>query len=278
MSNFDQLLSVDRIFAIYNHSVAALQGVSLSVRTGEVRALLGANGAGKTTTLRAIANLLGTQRGSVTSGRIVFDGLDVLKTPPSTLVQAGLASVLEGRHVFKSLNVEENLIVGALARGSRRSELSADLERIYALFPSLLPKRKIAAGLTSGGEQQMVAIGRALMSRPRLLILDEPSMGLAPIVVKGIFETLRALNRNDGLTILMAEQNAAIALRYADQATVIENGTDVLSDTADALRRGDYVKEFYLGSNVSSGIKREAGPQQPSAVSASDELQTIAAE
>lgn len=278
MSNFDQLLSVDRIFAIYNHSVAALHGVSLSVRTGEVRALLGANGAGKTTTLRAIANLLGAQRGSVTSGRIVFDGLDVLKTPPSTLVQAGLASVLEGRHVFKSLNVEENLIVGALARGSRRSELSADLERIYALFPSLLPKRKIAAGLTSGGEQQMVAIGRALMSRPRLLILDEPSMGLAPIVVKGIFETLRALNRNDGLTILMAEQNAAIALRYADQATVIENGTDVLSDTADALRRGDYVKEFYLGSNVSSGIKREAGPQQPSAVSASDELQTIAAE
>ncbi|RUO97632.1 ABC transporter ATP-binding protein [Hyphomicrobium sp.] len=278
MSNFDQLLSVDRIFAIYNHSVAALHGVSLSVRTGEVRALLGANGAGKTTTLRAIANLLGAQRGSVTSGRIVFDGLDVLKMPPSTLVQAGLASVLEGRHVFKSLNVEENLIVGGLARGSRRSELSADLERIYALFPSLLPKRKIAAGLTSGGEQQMVAIGRALMSRPRLLILDEPSMGLAPIVVKGIFETLRALNRNDGLTILMAEQNAAIALRYADQATVIENGTDVLSDTADALRRGDYVKEFYLGSNVSTGIKREAGPQQPSAVSTSDELQTIAAE
>lgn len=248
MSEPDDLLRVDQISASYNHSIMALHSVSFSIKQGRVRALLGANGAGKTTTLRAVSNLLGAQRGSVTSGKIVFDGLDVLEAPPSKLVQAGLVSVLEGRHVFKSLSIEENLVVGGLARGSRRSELVSDLERIYVLFPSLVAKRRISAGLTSGGEQQMVAIGRALMSRPRLLILDEPSMGLAPIIVKSIFETLRSLNRNEGLTILMAEQNAAVALRYADHATVIENGIDVLSDTAEALRQGDYIKEFYLGS------------------------------
>lgn len=278
MPDSGHLLSVDQIFAIYNHSIIALHGVSLSVRKGEVRALLGANGAGKTTTLRAISNLLGAQRGLVTSGRIVFDGLDVLKTSPSKLVQAGLVPVLEGRHVFKSLSVEENLVVGGLARGSRRSEVSSDLERIYALFPTLLPKRRIAAGLTSGGEQQMVAIGRALMSRPRLLILDEPSMGLAPIIVKGIFETLRALNQNEGLTILMAEQNAAVALRYADEATVIENGVDVLSDTAEALRRGNYVKEFYLGSNISAASKTGKVREQTPRVAAPGEHPSIAAE
>lgn len=260
MTNPDPLLRIDQVFARYNHSINALHGVSLSVRPGEVHALLGANGAGKTTTLRAISNLLGAQRGLITSGSITFDSLNVLKTRPSQLVQAGLVPVLEGRHVFKSLSVEENLIVGGLARGSRRPEVASDLERIYALFPSLVAKRKIAAGLTSGGEQQMVAIGRALMSRPRLLILDEPSMGLAPIVVNGIFETLRSLNRNGGLTILMAEQNAAVALRYADRATVIENGTDVLSESADVLRRGDLVKEFYLGSNVLALSKRRDVP------------------
>lgn len=268
MSEPYDLLRVEQISASYNHSIAALHGVSFSLKQGQVRALLGANGAGKTTTLRAIANLLSGQRGAVTSGKIFFDDLNVLELSPSKLVRAGLASVLEGRHVFKSLSIEENLIVGGLARGSRRSELMSDLDRIYALFPSLVAKRRISAGLTSGGEQQMVAIGRALMSRPRLLILDEPSMGLAPIIVKSIFETLRSLNRDEGLTILMAEQNAAVALRYADQATVIQNGVDVLSDTAEALRQSDYIKEFYLGSDLPFAPKsRTPAPPETSAVS-----------
>lgn len=268
MSEPDDLLRVEQIAASYNHSIAALHGVSFSLKPGQVRALLGANGAGKTTTLRAVANLLSGQRGAVTSGKIFFDGLNVLELSPSKLVRAGLASVLEGRHVFKSLSIEENLIVGGLARGSRRSELVSDLDRIYALFPSLVAKRRISAGLTSGGEQQMAAIGRALMSRPRLLILDEPSMGLAPIIVKSIFETLRSLNRNEGLTILMAEQNAAVALRYADQATVIQNGVDVLSDTAEALRQSDYIKEFYLGSELPFAPKsRTSAPPETSAAS-----------
>lgn len=278
MTTPDPLLGIDHVFARYNHSINALHGVSLSVRPGEVHALLGANGAGKTTTLRAISNLLGAQRGLITSGSITFDGRNVLKTRPSQLVQAGLVPVLEGRHVFKSLSVEENLVVGGLARGSRRPEVASDLERIYTLFPSLVAKRKIAAGLTSGGEQQMVAIGRALMSRPRLLILDEPSMGLAPIVVNGIFETLRSLNRREGLTILMAEQNAAVALRYADRATVIENGTDVLSESADVLRRGDLVKEFYLGSNVLTLSKRRDAPGPLVEAELSNQTPAIAAE
>lgn len=277
MSEPDDLLRVEQIAASYNHSIAALHGVSFSLKPGQVRALLGANGAGKTTTLRAVANLLSGQRGAVTSGKIFFDGLNVLELSPSKLVRAGLASVLEGRHVFKSLSIEENLIVGGLARGSRRSELASDLDRIYALFPSLVAKRRISAGLTSGGEQQMAAIGRALMSRPRLLILDEPSMGLAPIIVKSIFETLRSLNRNDGLTILMAEQNAAVALRYADQATVIQNGVDVLSDTAEALRQSDYIKEFYLGSELPFAPKSRT-PAPPKTSAASVDHSSIAAE
>lgn len=277
MSEPYDLLRVEQISASYNHSIAALHGVSFSLKQGQVRALLGANGAGKTTTLRAIANLLSGQRGAVTSGKVLYAGLNVLELSPSKLVRAGLASVLEGRHVFKSLSIEENLIVGGLARGSRRSELVSDLDRIYALFPSLVAKRRISAGLTSGGEQQMVAIGRALMSRPRLLILDEPSMGLAPIVVKSIFETLRSLNRNEGLTILMAEQNAAVALRYADQATVIQNGVDVLSDTAEALRQSDYIKEFYLGSELPFAPKSRT-PARPETSAVSVDHSSIAAE
>ncbi|HML27263.1 MAG TPA: ABC transporter ATP-binding protein [Hyphomicrobium sp.] len=277
MSISENLLRVHQISASYNHSIIALHGVSFSIKQGQVLALLGSNGAGKTTTLRAISNLLGAQRGLVTSGQIIFDGLDVLKAPPSKLVRAGLVSVLEGRHVFKSLSIEENLIVGGLARGSRRSEVASDLERVYALFPSLKNKRRISAGLTSGGEQQMVAIGRALMSRPRLLILDEPSMGLAPIIVKSIFDTLRSLNRAEGLTILMAEQNAAVALRYADRATVIENGADVLSDSAEALRQGDYIKDFYLGAKENFAQKTPK-PALAGRTATSTEHSTIAAE
>jgi branched-chain amino acid transport system ATP-binding protein len=258
MSDRSNLLVVDGISAIYNHAISALHGVSLAVKQGEIRAILGANGAGKTTTLKAISNILSAERGQITAGRITFDGLDVTKTKPSDLVRAGLVPVLEGRHVFKSLTVEENLTTGGLGRGSTRSEIKSDLERVYALFPSLTRKRTISAGLTSGGEQQMVAVGRALMARPRLLILDEPSMGLAPIVVQSIFDTLRNLNRKDGVTILLAEQNAAVALRYAQTATVLENGESVLHGTADDLRNRSDVREFYLGSSAARASINDA--------------------
>jgi len=254
------LLIVDKISARYNYSIAALHGVSISLKKGEVLALLGANGSGKTTTLRAVSNLLSSDRGQVTDGSIRFDGLDVLGTRPTDLVRAGLVPVLEGRHVFKSLSVEENLIAGGIGRDSTRSEIAQDLEQIYEFFPRLKIKRSEQAGLTSGGEQQMVAIGRALMSRPRLLVLDEPSMGLAPLVVQGIFEVLSSLNRQLGLTILMAEQNAAIALKHAHKAVVIENGADVLQGSAAELRNRADIKSFYLGE----GIARE----QPRTVSA----------
>lgn len=250
MTDVKPLLSVDGVAAVYNHSIAALHNVSLTVNSGEIRAILGGNGAGKTTTLHAIANLLYAERGVVAAGTIWFDGIDVLKSRPSDLVRAGLISVLEGRHVFKSLTVDENLRSGGISRGSSRAEISTDLERVYTLFPSLVRKRRLIAGLTSGGEQQMIAIGRALMTKPRLLLLDEPSMGLAPLVVANIFETLKALNVSEGLTVLMAEQNAAVALRYAHTATIIENGTTVLSARADDLRQRSDIKDFYLGSAV----------------------------
>lgn len=252
MSDNETLLVVEDISARYNGSIIALHGVSLSLARGEILALLGANGSGKTTTLRAISNLLSAERGQITSGKILFDGIDVASKRPSQLVRAGLVPVLEGRHVFKSLTVEENLVTGAIGRGSSRSEVREDLERTYEFFPRLKPKRRLPAGLTSGGEQQMVAIGRALMSRPRLLVLDEPSMGLAPLIVQGIFEALKRLNRELGLTILMAEQNASIALKFADRATVIENGVSVLTGPADELRRREDIKSFYLGETIAS--------------------------
>lgn len=241
------LLSINGIRAVYNHSVVALSAVSVTVGLGSIVALLGANGAGKTTTLRATANLLPAERGRIAAGSITFDGQDVLAAAPGALVRSGLVSVLEGRHCFKSLSVEENLITGAAGRGSNRRETSADLERVYDLFPRLKTKRRISSGLTSGGEQQMTAIGRALMARPRLLVLDEPSMGLAPLVIEEIFKTLSRLNKEEGLTIFLAEQNAAIALRFAHRATVIENGHSVLEDTAAALRARSDIKAFYLG-------------------------------
>jgi branched-chain amino acid transport system ATP-binding protein len=245
-------LAVEGISARYNHSVAALHGVSFSLQRGEILALLGANGAGKTTTLRAVSNLLAPDRGEVTQGSIRFDGVDVLAARPAELVRAGLVPVLEGRHVFKSLTVEENLVSGGLGRDSTRGEIVQDLEQIYTFFPRLKIKRKEFAGLTSGGEQQMIAIGRALMSRPRLLVLDEPSMGLAPLVVQGIFDVLSSLNRQFGLTILMAEQNAAIALRHAHKAVVIENGVDVLRGSAMELKKRADIKSFYLGESIAA--------------------------
>jgi branched-chain amino acid transport system ATP-binding protein len=265
MSRGDVQLVVDRVEAIYNHAIIALHGVSLTVRRGEMLALLGANGAGKSTTLKSISNLLQAERGQITAGSIRFEGVDVLRASPSELVRQGLVQVLEGRHCFRSLTVEENLVTGGVARGSGRAEIVRDLERVYAIFPRLKEKRKATSGLTSGGEQQMTAIGRALMSRPRLLVLDEPSMGLAPLIVRDIFRKLKSLNQSEGLSILVAEQNSTVALQYADRATVLENGVAVLEGSAPTLRERHDVKAFYLGEGpVSTGL-RAVEPTLPAA-------------
>ncbi|RWE17577.1 MAG: ABC transporter ATP-binding protein [Mesorhizobium sp.] len=245
------MLAVDNIHATYNHAITALHGVSFEIRQGEMLALLGANGAGKTTTLKAVSNLLPAERGQITAGSIRFDGGDVSRRKPGDLVRAGLVQVLEGRHCFKSLSVEENLVSGGIGRSGSRTEINRDLERVYAYFPRLREKRRTLSGLTSGGEQQMTAIGRALMSQPRLLVLDEPSMGLAPLIVQDIFQTLRKLNRETGLSILVAEQNSAVALGYADHATVLENGVSALSGAAASLRQREDVRAFYLGQQPS---------------------------
>jgi branched-chain amino acid transport system ATP-binding protein len=225
----------------------ALDGVSLDVQAGEIVALLGANGAGKSTTLKAISNLLPAQRGQVTQGNILFDGQDITRLLSVRIVRRGLVQVLEGRHCFRSLTVEENLATGAAAIGTSRTGAKQDMARIYDIFPRLAEKRRLKAGLASGGEQQMVAIGRALMSHPRLLVLDEPSMGLAPRTVEEIFSTLRRLNKDEGLSILVAEQNSNIALRTAHRAAVLEHGAIVLSDTTAQLRERDDMRAFYLG-------------------------------
>ncbi|EJN02539.1 ABC transporter ATP-binding protein [Phyllobacterium sp. YR531] len=247
MADNNPLLVIDGVSATYNHAITALHGVSLTVDHGEIVALLGTNGAGKTTTLKAISNLLPASRGQITTGSIRFDGKNVPATAPADLVRSGLVQVLEGRHCFRNLTVEENLITGGIGRNARRHEISDDLEKIYDQFPGLKEKRRTLAGLTSGGEQQMTAIGRALMSRPRLLVLDEPSMGLAPLVVRDIFETLRKLNHDTGLAILVAEQNSTVALKYANKAVILENGKAVLSGTAERLRSGSDVTNLYLG-------------------------------
>jgi branched-chain amino acid transport system ATP-binding protein len=247
MPQAEPLLEIAAVEAVYNHAIVALHEVSMKLHQGEILALLGANGAGKTTTLKALSNLLPAERGAITKGQIRFAGLDVRRAKPSELVRHGLVQVLEGRHCFRSLTVEENLITGALGRSSSRREAAADLDRVYAYFPRLKEKRKAKSGLTSGGEQQMTAIGRALMSRPRLLVLDEPSMGLAPLIVQNIFKILKRLNREEGLSILLAEQNSAIALQYADRATVLENGITVLEGDAGELRQREDIRAFYLG-------------------------------
>ena len=253
MGQNDIILSVEGVSATYSHTIAALHDVSLDVRRGEILAVLGANGAGKSTTLKAVSNLLPAERGKVTRGMIRYEGHDVSATSPSRLVRLGLVQVLEGRHCFRALTVEENLVTGGLGRGARRAEIARDLERVYATFPRLKEKRKAAAGLTSGGEQQMTAIGRALMARPRLLILDEPSMGLAPLVVQDIFRRLKTLNEADGLSILLAEQNSTVALRYADRAVVLEAGVTVLAGATADLRARDDIKAFYLGQAAAPG-------------------------
>jgi branched-chain amino acid transport system ATP-binding protein len=248
------LLQLEGVCVTYNHAIVALDGVSLDVQPGEIVALLGANGAGKSTTLKAISNLLPAQRGQVTRGRILFEGHDITRLMSSRIVRRGLVQVLEGRHCFRSLTVEENLLTGAAAIKIGRADAKREMVRIYDIFPRLAEKRRLKAGLASGGEQQMVAIGRALMSRPRLLVLDEPSMGLAPRTVEEIFATLRRLNEVDGVSILVAEQNSNIALRTAHRAAVLEHGAIVLSDTAAQLRERDDMRAFYLGL---AGPRRE---------------------
>jgi len=241
------MLAVNGIEVIYNYVILVLKGVSLEVREGGIVALLGANGAGKTTTLKAISNLLTAERGAVTKGSIQFRGSRVDQLTPADLVSRGVVQVMEGRHCFPHLTVEENLLTGAYTRKAKRTELRQDLERVYGYFPRLKERRGSLAGYTSGGEQQMTAIGRALMARPSMILLDEPSMGLAPQLVEEIFEIVKNLNRQERVTLLLAEQNAAMALRYADYGYVLENGRVVMDGAARDLAANEDVKEFYLG-------------------------------
>ncbi len=245
------LLRVNNIEVIYNHVILVLKGVSLDVHEGGIVALLGANGAGKTTTLKAISNLLRAERGEVTKGSIEYRGERIDQMSPSEVVRRGLIQVMEGRHCFAHLSVEENLMTGAFTRRDAKAEVSRDLEMVYAYFPRLKERRKSISGYTSGGEQQMTAIGRALMSRPKMILLDEPSMGLAPQLVEEIFEIVAKLNREQGVSFLLAEQNTNIALRYASYGYILENGRVVLDGAAETLRQNEDVKEFYLGLSAS---------------------------
>jgi branched-chain amino acid transport system ATP-binding protein len=241
------LLAVNNIEVIYNHVILVLKGVSLAVPERGIVALLGANGAGKTTSLKAISNLLRAERGEVTKGTITFDGARFDRLDPADVVRRGLIQVMEGRHCFAHLSVEENLLTGAYTRRDGRAAIAAELDRVYAYFPRLKARRRATAGYTSGGEQQMVALGRALMARPRLVLLDEPSLGLAPQLVEEIFEIVARLNAETGVGFLVAEQNTNIALRYAGYGYILENGRVVMDGTAAALRENEDVKEFYLG-------------------------------
>jgi branched-chain amino acid transport system ATP-binding protein len=241
------LLDIENVHVVYESAILAVAGVSLSVQPGEIVALLGANGAGKSSLLRAVSNILHAKRGWIAHGAITFDGKPILGVPTSRLVRTGLVQVLEGRHCFLQLSVEENLIAGAIGKGASRAETRESIGHVYELFPTLAPKRRQAAGLLSGGQQQMLAIGRALMSRPRLLVLDEPSMGLAPLLVAEIFQSLDRLNRDEGLAILLAEQNAAVALRHAHRAVVLENGKISAAGSAAELRCRDDIRAAYLG-------------------------------
>jgi branched-chain amino acid transport system ATP-binding protein len=248
------LLVVNNIEVVYDHVILVLKGVSLEVPERGVVALLGANGAGKTTTLKAISNLLRAERGDVTKGSIELGGQSIAALSPSDLVKLGVVQVMEGRHCFEHLTVEENLLTGAYTRSDGKAAIEQDLEMVYAYFPALKQRRRAQAGYTSGGEQQMTAIGRGLMARPKVILLDEPSMGLAPQLVEEIFEIVARLNAEAGVTFLLAEQNTNVALRYAHYGYILENGRVVLDGDAAALRGNEDVKEFYLGLS-SSGRK-----------------------
>ncbi|TMH66143.1 MAG: ABC transporter ATP-binding protein [Betaproteobacteria bacterium] len=240
-------LTVNNIEVIYDHVILVLKGVSLEVPEGKIVALLGANGAGKTTTLKAISNLLRAERGDVTKGTIEFAGKRVDRLTPNDLVRMGVCQVMEGRHCFAHLTVEENLLTGAFTHKGTRAEIAEALEKVYHYFPRIKQRRGSQAGYTSGGEQQMTAIGRALMARPTMILLDEPSMGLAPQIVEEIFEIVRDLNTNERVSFLLAEQNTMVALRFANYGYILENGRVVMDGEARDLAANEDVKEFYLG-------------------------------
>ena len=244
-------LSINNIEVIYDHVILVLKGVSLDVPKGKIVALLGANGAGKSTTLKAVSNLLRTERGEVTKGSIEFDGKRTDKLTTNDLVRMGVCQVMEGRHCFAHLTIEENLLTGAYTRKLSRTETKDELERVYHYFPRLKTRRTSQAGYTSGGEQQMTAVGRALMAKPSMILLDEPSMGLAPQIVAEIFEIVKDLNTKEGVSFLLAEQNTNVALKYADYGYILESGRVVMNGDAKELASNEDVKEFYLG--VSSG-------------------------
>jgi branched-chain amino acid transport system ATP-binding protein len=248
------ILAVNNIEVVYDHVILVLKGVSLSVPRGGIVALLGANGAGKTTTLKAISNLLHAERGEVTKGTIEFEGERVDRMTPNDLVRRGCIQVMEGRHCFGHLTIEENLLTGAFTRRDGNAAIRRDIEMVYEYFPRLRQRRTAMAGYTSGGEQQMCAIGRALMSRPKMILLDEPSMGLAPQIVEEIFEIVKSLNDKEGVSFLLAEQNTNMALRYATYGYILETGRVVMDGEAQALRENEDVKEFYLG--IAEGSKR----------------------
>jgi branched-chain amino acid transport system ATP-binding protein len=241
------LLNVNNIEVIYDHVILVLKGVSLELHKGGIVALLGANGAGKTTTLKAISNLLRAERGEVTKGSIEAMGERVDNMTTNEMVKRGIIQVMEGRHCFAHLTVEENLLTGAYTRSDGRAAVQASLEKVYHYFPRLRERRTSLAGYTSGGEQQMTAIGRALMANPTVILLDEPSMGLAPQLVEEIFEIVRDLNQKEGVSFLLAEQNTMVALRYAEYGYILENGRIVMDGEAASLRENEDVKEFYLG-------------------------------
>ena len=240
-------LSINNIEVIYDHVILVLKGVSLEVPEGSIVALLGANGAGKTTTLKAISNLLRAERGEVTKGTIEFRGRRVDRLTPNELVRLGVCQVMEGRHCFAHLTVEENLLTGAFTRKGSRAVIAEALEKVYHYFPRLKERRGSLAGYTSGGDQQMTALGRALMAQPTMILLDEPSMGLAPQIVEEIFEIVRDLNTMERVSFLLAEQNTMVALRFANYGYILENGRVVMDGVASDLATNEDVKEFYLG-------------------------------
>ena len=242
-----KLLEVKNIEVVYNHVILVLKGVSLTLSKGSIVALLGGNGAGKTTTLKAISNLLHSERGEVTKGSILYRNDKIESLSPSELVRSGVIQVMEGRHCFEHLTVEENLMTGAYTRADGKKNIQNDLEMVYNYFPRLKQRRRSQAGYTSGGEQQMCAIGRALMSRPETVLLDEPSMGLAPQLVEEIFGIVKDLNEKEGVSFLLAEQNTNIALRFAHYGYILESGRVVMDGSAKDLRENPDVKEFYLG-------------------------------
>ncbi len=246
-SGAEPVLKVNNIEVIYDHVILVLKGVSLEVPKGSIVAILGANGAGKTTTLKAISNLLRAERGDVSKGSIHFQGERIDQLSPNDLVKRGCIQVMEGRHCFEHLTVEENLLTGAYTRREGSAAIRNDLDMVYNYFPRLKERRRSLAGYISGGEQQMTAIGRALMSKPNMMLLDEPSMGLAPQLVELIFEITKKINEEQGVSVLLAEQNTAVALRYAKYGYILENGRVVMDGKAEDLRENEDVKEFYLG-------------------------------